>query len=287
MTGLKKPEFRIQNPEPRRRKTEDGFGKYFLTAIFFLILLIPCVPGRALAAEEDACSRRMGEIATLLELWRVDHRAYPTAAEFKSREFLSYGTLGQNPVKFTCPDSGKPYIYTPDRTRSDYKLYCPNPAAHKLTKLTRTSKGEFASGTILNHKDRQAMVDTIKSLFEAYSARDLEKVLAIIKVPIENSARLMHERRGIPEETVADAFRGGIEDIFNAEGFRMKPLNLKTVAFRRRGDICEAFSFKPVIESERVTVGSGSESLRVNIKLSQFVFKKEESGWKLIKMDMM
>ncbi|MFH0803132.1 MAG: hypothetical protein V2A78_12220 [bacterium] len=257
--------------------------------LFFLalILLFPAAAGRAFAVDEKACSQRMGEIATLLELWRVDHGAYPTAAEFSSRDFQAYGALGQNPVKHTCPDNEKPYIYAPNPTRSDYTLSCPDPQVHGLPKLIRTSSEEIAGETELTHSDRQAMVDVIRNLHRAYSKKNLKEVLLIIKKPIENSAKLLHERKGIPEDTVADAFRGGIEDIFNAEKFRMKPLNLKKLTYWRRGDLCEVRSFKPVIESERVIIGSGSESFRVNIKLSQFVFRKGDSGWELIKMDMM
>ncbi len=244
--------------------------------------------GRAFAAEEawKACSARMGEIATLLELWRVDHGAYPTAKEFTSPEFRNYGKLGQNPVEFVCPESGKPYLYRPAPTRDNYLLSCPEPGVHGLPRLERTCSEQIQGETELSHEDRLAMKGAIETLYRAYAARDLEKVLEIERIPIDNSAKLLHEKKGVDPAEVREAFQSMTQAIFKAPGFKMKPLNLKRISFKRRGEICEVASFSPILESNRVDIGIPGEPMKVNVRISQFVFKKATEGWELIKMDL-
>lgn len=273
-----------------------------LLVLFFLFSLSFFIYAKSAGySDPEACRTHLKNIEVALELWAIDHNGkYPSAKEFYSPAFINYlaqampkadkKTIGE---VLSCPASKKKYKYKVSKDLLRCRLACPNPALHGLTKLeyvpnqitVNEEPAKSLAGFAVSTEEMEAVTAVIQDLYDAYTKKDLERVLDLEEDAIRKSAERMAPEKQIQVEKIWSAYKETTEELFNAKDFKMKPLNLKNLNFVKIGEVIQVTSDEPVIASETVQLGNpDSGVVKASIKISNFYFRKIKDTWKIIQM---
>ncbi|MCL5774468.1 MAG: hypothetical protein M1536_08875 [Firmicutes bacterium] len=275
-----------------------------LMVLFFLFSLPFFVYAKSTGySDPRTCRTHLKNIEVALELWAIDHNGkYPSVKEYYSPAFINYlsqampradkNTLSQ---VLLCPASKKKYKYEVSKNFLRCRLACPNPSLHGMTKLefvpnqvtVNEESAKTLAGFTVPKEEMEEITAVIKDLYDAYTKKDLERVLDIEEDAIRKSAERMSAEKQIKPEDVWNAFKEGTEEMLNNKDFKMKPLNLKNLGklifilnFVKIGDVIQVTSDDLIIESGTVQLGNQI----ARIKISNFYFRKIKDTWKIIQM---
>lgn len=131
----------------------------------------------------------------------------------------------------------------------------------------------------------KAVTGVISALYAAYTARDIDAVIALERRAFEAAAESYEKQGKGKASDVIDAFRGATEDILKHKDFSMKPLNLADAQFQRLGDRIVVTSVIPIIATEAVDVGDPSDPKKVRLRIGRFVLEPVGSGYQIVRMD--
>lgn len=293
--------------------------KKVVIALFVFCLLFSSATARTQYDEETAqkyinvAERNIKILANALALYANDHyMEYPTErifynGRYSRGEFAKYirTAVGKGKVDtsvyFQCPPY-KLLDYKRSRKVKSYKLSCPNPGKYglkalyfspkegfvkddgspkKKTVVTMTKKQQQEWKTA-SSSEREAMVEVINELYNAYREKDLNKVMTLQKQAIERAGREMEKKGKYTKEEVMGAYRGTARDLFKAPEFGMEPLNVVGVQFQTKDGRYRAKSFMPIIQTRKVTVGT----MKVRLKIRTFEFEKINGKMTIVKMEM-
>jgi hypothetical protein len=136
-------------------------------------------------------------------------------------------------------------------------------------------------------EEKAGAVGVIKALYQAYSDRDIDKILTLEHDFIEASAKAYEEKKGAGKgDELRDAFRGVTEEIIRSKQFAMKPLHLDDVQYRREGDRIVVSSAVPIIATEYVDVEGDGVGNRARLRIAKFWIRKTPEGWRIEQMDL-
>lgn len=132
--------------------------------------------------------------------------------------------------------------------------------------------------------DAKAAARVITDLYDAYAARDLDRVMALERVSIDESAQTYEKQGKGKADDVREAFRGATEELLTHKDFRMQPLNLKDAQFQRVGDTLVVTSPIPIVATASVEVGTPGEGRKVRLRIGKFILKKGDAGFQIVRM---
>lgn len=159
-------------------------------------------------------------------------------------------------------------------------------AAVLLAALIGSTAPARSSGPVTD-EEKAAAVGVIKELYDAYTGRNLEKILALEHDFIEKLALEYEKRKGPGKgDEYRDAIRGVTEEVLNSSDFAMKPLRLDDVEYRREGEQIVVSSAIPIIASETVEVAGDGLGNKARLSMSKFWLKKTHEGWRINNMDL-
>lgn len=151
------------------------------------------------------------------------------------------------------------------------------PAAKKGCAAPKPTK---ASG-----EEVKAVTGVITELYNAYVARDVDKVMALERLSFEAAAEAYEKQGKGKASDVIDAYRGATEEVLTHKDFAMKPLNLADAQFQRLGDSVVVTSVIPIIATELVEVGEPGSGKKVRLRIGKFVFRSVDGSWQIVRMD--
>ena len=130
--------------------------------------------------------------------------------------------------------------------------------------------------------EKEAIISVIKEFYDAYASRDLDKVMEMQKNSIEESA-LEYEKQGKGKaQDVRDAYRSATKEIMEHKQFKMLPLNLSDITFRKKGKLCRVTSVVPIIATDRLEIVEDGKYFFIRLRVGEFVFESEdENTWKI------
>ena len=287
--------------------------KKIIVSIMFLSIILT---GIALADEvkvsekmkehANQCEFNIKILANALELYANDHFVdYPTKKEFMSHKFDKYifkalGKKVENTDQFyRCPPKGW-LKYERVKNERAFKLFCPKPEIYGLKELSFSSREGFIkddgtqkTGGIdvkvekvkdspVTPEEKAEINSVIKELYEAYKNKDLEKVMDIEEEAIVRAGKEAEKRGKYTMIEVYYAFKGTKNDVFRAEGFKMEPLNLSGVMYKKTGEQYIASSPVPVIATNVVKVGN----MKVRLRIASFTFERIKGKLRIVKMQL-
>lgn len=136
-------------------------------------------------------------------------------------------------------------------------------------------------------QEKAAVKAAIEVFYQAWVGRDLERIISLERLAIDASAEDYEKRGKGKAEDVRESFRGATKDVLDSKDFKMKPLHLVDVEFRREGELIVVASAIPIIATESVSVDMGDgTSQRVRILISKIVFRKAANGYEIVKMNL-
>lgn len=151
------------------------------------------------------------------------------------------------------------------------------PAAHGGCTPSKPTK---ASGA-----EVKAATGVITELYNAYVARDVDKVMALERLSFEAAAEAYEKQGKGKASDVIDAYRGATDEVLKHKDFAMKPLNLADAQFQRVGDSVVVSSVIPIIATELVEVGEPGSGNKVRLRIGKFVFRAVDGTWQIVRMD--
>ena len=134
----------------------------------------------------------------------------------------------------------------------------------------------------LTPTEKEAIISVIKEFYDAYASKDLDKVMEMQKNSIEESA-IEYEKQGKGKaQDVRDAYRAATKEIMEHKQFKMLPINLSDITFRKKGKLCKVTSVVPIIATERLEIVEDGKYFFVRLRIGEFVFESEdENTWKI------
>ncbi|MCE1247455.1 MAG: hypothetical protein LWY06_12490 [Firmicutes bacterium] len=253
------------------------------------------------------CEYNIKILSNALELYANEHYSdYPEAKVFYSSDFNRYISevfgkkVADSSVFMDCGLAGKIKYIRSNRDKT-YKLEVSHPEKVGMKALYYSSKDGFvkndgthktagaskgndasAAEEKVTPEEKKILTGIITDLYNAYSNRDLEKVMQIEEEAISRSAKDMEERGKYKAIEVYYALKGTKNDVFRAEGFGMEPINTQSLIFKKKGEQIVAASPVPVIATKMVSVGT----MKVRLRIAAFTFEKIEGTWRIVKMQM-
>ena len=130
--------------------------------------------------------------------------------------------------------------------------------------------------------EKEAIISVIKEFYDAYASKDLDKVMDMQKNSIEESA-LEYEKQGKGKaQDVRDAYRSATKEIMEHKQFKMLPLNLSDITFRKKGKLCRVTSVVPIIATDRLEIIEDGKYFFIRLRVGEFVFESEDGNtWKI------
>ncbi len=134
----------------------------------------------------------------------------------------------------------------------------------------------------LTPTEKEAIISVIKEFYDAYASKDLDKVMEMQKNSVEESA-IEYEKQGKGKaQDVRDAYRAATKEIMEHKQFKMLPINLSDITFRKKGKLCRVTSVVPIIATERLEIVEDGKYFFVRLRIGEFVFESEdENTWKI------
>lgn len=138
-------------------------------------------------------------------------------------------------------------------------------------------------------QERAAVSKAIHALYDAYTKRDLKRVLAIEKDAIDLLATEYEKKHGPGQGDVyRKAFSEDTADIIHNKDFHMQPMHLEDVQYRRSPAGIEVTGVVPILATAWVKVGSGEDTHTVRLRFGRFVFARtgDGSSFRIVRMDL-
>ena len=134
----------------------------------------------------------------------------------------------------------------------------------------------------LTAEEKEAIISVIKEFYDAYASKDLDKVMEMQKNSIEESA-LEYEKQGKGKaQDVRDAYRAATKEIMEHKQFKMLPINLSDITFRKKGKLCRVTSVVPIIATDRLEIVEDGKYFFVRLRIGEFVLQSDdENNWKI------
>jgi ketosteroid isomerase-like protein len=153
--------------------------------------------------------------------------------------------------------------------------------------LALVANAAYSQPKSVSAEEQQAVLAVIRDLYDAYNARDLDKVMALEHQFVEAQALAYEKRKGPGKgDEMRDALRGVTEEILKSRTFAMKPLQIDDVEYRREGDMIVVSSAIPIIATEYVEVEGDGTGNKARIRIAKFWLKKTTEGWRIEQMDL-
>lgn len=133
---------------------------------------------------------------------------------------------------------------------------------------------------------------TLKELYDACAAKDVDKVISILSVCVEETAQEYAGRhKDDPEaaQKIREAFHYFFRDILNHEEFELDPYDIEGIYYLvDENDVISVASSIPIVSSTkglRVSDSNDDYYMIVRLRLERFDFRKVDGKWRIVKMD--
>ncbi|MEW6280920.1 MAG: hypothetical protein AB1758_20060 [Candidatus Eremiobacterota bacterium] len=138
-------------------------------------------------------------------------------------------------------------------------------------------------------EDQQAARALLRELYDAYQARDLNKVMAMIELAVDGSAREFEASGKGKGQDIVDAFRAFHEDLLGHPQFRLEEFNDRFLVFEpQTTDSFVVASPVPVILSDSLDFSdsAGTTMTTARLRLGRFTLKKMDGRLRIAAMDL-
>ena len=134
----------------------------------------------------------------------------------------------------------------------------------------------------LTAEEKEAIISVIKEFYDAYASKDLDKVMEMQKNSIEESA-LEYEKQGKGKaQDVRDAYRAATKEIMEHKQFKMLPINLSDITFRKKGKLCRITSVVPIIATDRLEIVEDGKYFFIRLRIGELVLESDDNNnWKI------
>ena len=102
------------------------------------------------------------------------------------------------------------------------------------------------------------------------------------KNSIEESA-LEYEKQGKGKaQDVRDAYRAATKEIMEHKQFKMLPINLSDITFRKKGKLCRITSVVPIIATDRLEIVEDGKYFFIRLRIGELVLESDDNNnWKI------
>lgn len=153
--------------------------------------------------------------------------------------------------------------------------------------LLLTSLGLAQPAPPVPEADQQAIRALLKQLYDAYQARSVDQVMALIQPAVDASAAADAQGRA---QEIKDAFRAFHEDLLNHPDFRLDPFNDRFLDFQAQSDgSIRVVSPVPIIVSDALifTESDGTPTPPIALRLGDFTFQRDAEGqMRIVRMNL-
>ncbi|MDQ7821858.1 MAG: hypothetical protein RDV48_03585 [Candidatus Eremiobacteraeota bacterium] len=159
----------------------------------------------------------------------------------------------------------------------------PSPTASPAA-VKKPGKTESPEHQDVLKEDREKIITVITALYNAYSEKNLDKIMELEKESIEASATDYEKKGKGPAQEVREAFKSATKEIIEHKDFKMLPLNMSDLTFQKRGKFVKVTSVVPIIATERLEVMEEGKYFFVRLRIGELVFDQRSDGWKIVNM---
>jgi hypothetical protein len=283
-------------------------------------LMTSTLPASENAVVQGALRNRMKLLSQAVELWANDHNSqFPTVKEFKGATFKPYlhkaGWLTGGGNALRCPGTKLNFIYEPRQAEKNYIISCPptgkptpsilsysrnrgfflvekSPASSQASHADKVKPNE-RTGAIpaavssamaareVSKEDKDKVTAIITQLHAAYAAKDLDKIMELVRYSVEYSA-LDYEKRGKgPAQEVREAFRDATREIIEHKDYKLYPLNMSDVTFDRKGKYIKVTSVVPIILTDQLEIINDDKFFYVKLRVGEIIFEPAGDSWRI------
>jgi hypothetical protein len=133
-------------------------------------------------------------------------------------------------------------------------------------------------------EDKEGIITVIQDLYNAYSGKNLERIMELQHDSMEASALDYQKKKKGSADEVREAFKSATKEIIEHKDFKMLPLNLNDLSFQKKGTYCKVTGVAPIISTERLEVQEEGKFFFVRLRVGELILEKKNDLWKIANM---